>query len=115
MTDDDERRWKHTYAEIPRVAGKIHGLEKFDSKFFGVHFKQAHTMEPQSRLLLERAYECVVDSGINPKTLRGSRTGVFIGACFSESEKTWFYDKVRPYRCHCVIYYYRTHDNRIWY
>jgi len=45
-------------------------------------------------LNLEHAYEAVLDAGINPKSLRGSRTGVFIGACFAESEKTWFYEKV---------------------
>lgn len=54
----------------------------------------AHTMDPQCRMLLEHAYEAVLDAGVNPKTLKGSRTGVFIGACFAESEKTWFYEKV---------------------
>jgi fatty acid synthase, animal type len=94
MVDDDERRWRHTNAEIPKRMGKVSNLEKFDATFFGVHFKQAHTMDPQCRMLLEHAYEAVVDAGINPKTLRGSRTGVFMGACFAESEKTWFYEKV---------------------
>lgn len=94
MVDDEELRWRHFNAEIPKRMGKISGLEKFDATFFGVHFKQAHTMDPQSRLMIERAYEAVLDAGINPKSLRGSRTGVFVGACFSESEKTWFYEKI---------------------
>lgn len=94
MVDDDERRWRHTNPEIPKRMGKIDRLEKFDSAFFGVHFRQAHSMDPQCRLLLEHAYESVLDAGINPKALRGTRTGVFIGACFAESEKTWFYEKV---------------------
>lgn len=94
MVDDDERRWRHTNPEIPKRMGKVSALEKFDATFFGVHFKQAHTMDPQCRMLLEHAYEAVLDAGINPKTLRGSRTGVFMGACFAESEKTWFYEKV---------------------
>ncbi|GAB0094756.1 Fatty acid synthase [Sergentomyia squamirostris] len=93
LIDDEERRWRHTYADIPKRFGKINHLEKFDATFFGVHYKQAHTMDPQSRLLVERAYEAVIDAGINPKSLRGSRTGVFIGTCFSESEKTWYYEK----------------------
>ena len=94
MVDDDERRWRHTNAEIPKRSGKINRLEKFDATFFGVHYKQAHTMDPQCRMLLEHAYEAVLDAGVNPRTLRGSRTGVYIGACFAESEKTWFYEKV---------------------
>ena len=32
--------------------------------------------------------------GINPEELRGKRCGVFVGTCFSESEKTWFYEKI---------------------
>ncbi|OXU23006.1 hypothetical protein TSAR_015484, partial [Trichomalopsis sarcophagae] len=47
------------------------------------------------RMLLEHAYEAIVDAGVNPRQIRGSRTSVFIGACFSESEKTWFYDKLQ--------------------
>ncbi|XP_053693616.1 fatty acid synthase [Sabethes cyaneus] len=94
MVDDQETRWRHSNVEIPRRMGKINNLEKFDATFFGVHFKQAHTMDPQCRILVEHAYEAVIDAGVNPKTLRGSRTGVFVGACFAESEKTWFYEKI---------------------
>lgn len=94
MVDDEEKRWRHFNVEIPKRMGKIDDLEKFDATFFGVHFKQAHTMDPQCRLLIECAYEAVMDAGVNPKSLRGSRTGVFVGACFSESEKTWFYEKI---------------------
>lgn len=94
MVDDKEVRWRDTNPEIPKRMGTIHDLEKFDATFFGVHYKQAHTMDPQCRLLIEHAYEAVLDAGINPKSLRGSRTGVFVGACFAESEKTWFYEKI---------------------
>jgi fatty acid synthase, animal type len=93
MVDDDERRWRHTNPEIPRRLGKINGLEKFDASFFGIHFKQAHTMDPQCRILLEHAYEVVLDAGVCPKSLRGSRTAVILGCCFCESEKVWIYDK----------------------
>ena len=56
-------------------------------------------MDPMGRMLLEHTYEAIVDAGINPKRLRGTRMGVFIGACFSESEKTWLEDKLH------VIYF----------
>jgi fatty acid synthase, animal type len=93
MVDDDERRWRHTNPEIPKRSGKINNLEKFDASFFGIHSKQAQTMDPQCRVLLEHAYEAVLDAGINPKSLRGSRTGVFLGCCYCESEKVWVYEK----------------------
>ena len=96
MVDDDERRWRHFNPEIPKRCGKIFELEKFDATFFGVNFKQAHSLDPQTRILMETAYEAIIDAGINPVSLRGTRTGVYIGACSSESEKTWFYDKVSP-------------------
>ncbi|XP_012234475.2 fatty acid synthase [Linepithema humile] len=95
LVTGDDRRWKLDHPEIPQRTGKINAVGKFDALFFGVHFKQAHTMDPMCRMLLEHAYEAVIDAGINPKQLRGSRTGVFMGACFSESEKTWFYEKLQ--------------------
>jgi fatty acid synthase, animal type len=94
MLDDKETRWRHTNPEIPRRNGKINNLEKFDASFFGVNFKQARTMDPNSRILLEHAFEAVLDAGINPKSLRGSNTGVFVGTSFNESEKVWIYEKV---------------------
>lgn len=94
MIDDAETRWRHTNPEIPRRYGKVNNLEKFDSSFFGVNLKQAKCMDPQGRMLLEHSYEAVLDSGTNPRGLRGSNTGVFIGVSFNESEKVWIYEKV---------------------
>ncbi|KAG6446749.1 hypothetical protein O3G_MSEX004583 [Manduca sexta] len=95
LISGDARRWKLAHPEIPQRTGKINHVNKFDASFFGVHYKQAHTMDPMCRILLEKAYEAVIDAGMNPKELRDTKTGVFIGACFSESEKTWFYEKMQ--------------------
>mgnify|MGYP004571690281 CR=1 FL=1 len=83
------------HAEIPKGGGKLCDLSKFDAIFFGVHFKQAHTLDPMCRMLLEHAYEAIVDAGLNPRQLRGTNTGVVIGCSISESEKTWFYEKIQ--------------------
>lgn len=48
---------------LPRRNGKLKDISKFDAAFFGVHPKQAHTMDPQLRLLLEISYEAIVDGG----------------------------------------------------
>ncbi|XP_036124153.1 fatty acid synthase [Molossus molossus] len=85
MVTDDDRRWKAGLYDLPRRAGKLKDLSKFDATFFGVHAKQAHTMDPQLRLLLEVAYEAIVDGGINPASLRGTSTGVWVGVSGSEA------------------------------
>lgn len=87
MIDEAETRWKHTHPSIPRRGGKTYDIEKFDATFFGVHYRQANTMDPQNRLLLEHAYEAVLDAGINPNELRGTKTGVFTGVCTTESDR----------------------------
>ncbi|CAB3220194.1 unnamed protein product [Arctia plantaginis] len=95
LISGDARRWKLAHPEIPQRTGKINNVNKFDASFFGVHYKQAHTMDPMCRILLEKAYEAIIDAGVNPRELRDTKTGVFVGACFSESEKTWFYEKMQ--------------------
>lgn len=52
------------HPEIPQRTGKLNEVNKFDAAFFGVHYKQAQTMDPMSRILLEKAYEAVVDAGM---------------------------------------------------
>lgn len=51
------------HAEIPSRIGKLNNLEKFDASFFAVHYKQAQTMDPMCRIILELAYEAIVDAG----------------------------------------------------
>lgn len=48
---------------LPKRNGKLKDLSKFDASFFGVHPKQANTMDPQLRLLLEVSYEAILDGG----------------------------------------------------
>lgn len=44
------------------------------------------------RIIIETAYEAIVDAGIHPQSLRGTRTGVFVAVCFSEAEKSLIFD-----------------------
>ncbi|KYN15123.1 PREDICTED: fatty acid synthase-like [Trachymyrmex cornetzi] len=92
MVTDDERRWSSGLHGLPARSAKIKDLGNFDASFFGVHPKQAHVMDPQLRMLLEVTYEAIVDAGVNPSTVRGSRTGVFIGVSSSESDEFWMRD-----------------------
>ncbi|XP_053392677.1 fatty acid synthase-like [Mercenaria mercenaria] len=89
MVTEDDSRWKPGLYGLPKRSGKLKDLSKFDASFFGVHPKQANSMDPQLRILLEVTYEAIVDAGINPEDIRGSKTGVFIGASASESHDAW--------------------------
>nr|XP_034178573.1 fatty acid synthase [Osmia lignaria]XP_034178581.1 fatty acid synthase [Osmia lignaria] len=89
MVTDDERRWPSGMYGLPTRTGKLKDLKSFDATFFGVHAKQANVMDPQLRMLLEATYEAIVDAGINPNDIRGSKTGVFIGVSSSESDEYW--------------------------
>lgn len=80
--------------ELPRRKGVIKELEKFDATFFGIHQRQVLAMDPQNRIVLECAFEAVLDAGLSLQELRGSRTGCFAALCFSEAEKSILYDRV---------------------
>ncbi|XP_040386345.1 fatty acid synthase [Cygnus olor] len=92
MVTEDDRRWKPGMYGLPKKNGKLKDISKFDASFFGVHPKQAHTMDPQLRLLLEVSYEAILDGGINPATLRGTDTGVWVGASGSEAGEAFSQD-----------------------
>lgn len=92
LVTDDERRWPSALHGLPTRTGKLKDIQHFDATFFGVHAKQANVMDPQLRMLLELTHEALVDAGVNPSEVRGSRTGVFIGVSDSESSEFWTAD-----------------------
>ena len=89
-------RWglEGLYDPDPDAPGKIatrHGgflaferLADFDARFFAISPREALTLDPQQRLLMEVAWEALEHAGQPGDGLVGSRTGVFVGISASD-------------------------------
>ncbi|MBU3062191.1 acyltransferase domain-containing protein [Nocardia sp. NEAU-G5] len=103
-SDIPEDRWR-SYAELGarhasvlrstvRRGSFLSGIDGFDADFFGVSPREAELMDPQQRILLEVAWEALEHAGIPPRSLAGSDTSVFVGACTDDYRRRLLEDVV---------------------
>ena len=69
--------WR-TAGSRSRWGGFIPDIAGFEPAFFGIPPGEAVTMDPRQRLLLMSAYQTLGDAGYAPRSLKRSRTGVFV-------------------------------------
>lgn len=64
---------------VSKWCASLDDVAGFDHEFFGIGEREATAIDPQHRLLLETAWEAVEHAGLDPGSLAGSLTGVFVG------------------------------------
>jgi acyl transferase domain-containing protein len=94
VTDVPADRWSaqryfELDAELAAAKPVLHGaflenVDRFDAGFFGISRREAISMDPQHRLVLEVCWEALEHAGYAPRSLKDTLTGVFVGITASD-------------------------------
>ncbi|WP_328350165.1 SDR family NAD(P)-dependent oxidoreductase [Mycobacterium sp. NBC_00419] len=85
-----------------RSGGYLDSVDGFDPEFFGISPREAVWIDPQQRLMLEVAWEGLERAGYSAASLRGSRTGVFVGVGANEYSHLLSGDSVDNLEAHFI-------------
>ncbi|MFI5867301.1 beta-ketoacyl synthase N-terminal-like domain-containing protein [Streptomyces sp. NPDC051546] len=88
VVEPPSERWEAAYSGDPRTAALMRSSSRpgaflgdvagFDAAFFGISPREAVCLDPQQRIVLELAWECLESAGLSPHALRGRDVGVFM-------------------------------------
>ena len=79
--------WRQYYGDPIKDPGKtnckwcgcVPGVSEFDPLFFEISPREAETMDPRQRLLLQESWKALEDAGYGTRQIRTSKIGMFVG------------------------------------
>jgi acyl transferase domain-containing protein/SAM-dependent methyltransferase/acyl carrier protein len=96
ITEVPPDRWslEDYYDPDPNAEGKMYTrwggflkgvrLDEFDARFYGIAPREASSMDPQQRLMLEVTWEALANAGQAQERISNSLTGVFVGVMLND-------------------------------
>ncbi|MFJ9953582.1 SDR family NAD(P)-dependent oxidoreductase, partial [Kitasatospora sp. NPDC091207] len=75
-----DRGWPVADPSYAPRGGFLADVAGFDAELFGISPREALVMDPQQRVLLEASWEAFEAAGLAAPDLRGTPTGVYVGA-----------------------------------
>jgi polyketide synthase PksN len=76
----DQSQNMNSKKEMNLRGGILAERDCFDPLFFNISPREAESMNPHQRLVLQESWKALEDAGYNPKKLADSQVGIFIGA-----------------------------------
>lgn len=64
--------------------GFIDDIDKFDSQYFNISPREAELLDPQERLFLQTAWECLSDASYSRNALSKANVGVYVGVMWGQ-------------------------------
>ena len=89
----------NAYKAAKKITGEylqgayLHDIDKFDHKFYHLSKREASTMSPTQRIMLDVMYDALIDAGYPPNVICGARVGVYVG--HSDDLRTTYSSLVR--------------------
>ncbi|MFJ6851026.1 SDR family NAD(P)-dependent oxidoreductase [Streptomyces sp. NPDC091271] len=82
VPEDRRTDWEGLEAQRQEAVrcGFVPGIAEFDAAFFEISPREARTLDPRQRLLLQEAWRALEDAGYGERKLRAGTIGMFVGA-----------------------------------
>ncbi|WP_440119140.1 SDR family NAD(P)-dependent oxidoreductase [Paenibacillus sp. QZ-Y1] len=74
-----EDRFSTRHGREPWKCGLVPGVREFDPRFFEISPREAESMDPRQRLLLQESWRALEDAAYGKRQLSSGRVGMFVG------------------------------------